>query len=175
MAKYIGYIIPVFIFFIGFEAKAQDTLTIRIDTIVKHTRHAGKVFNSTELGVCINYIPTHTPLKEFGITTINGFMLGEYFGIGFGAGLYGYDDKTLFPVFVDARLYFSKTDFAPYLGFDVGTIIGQSSFNEPFIGCKIKCSDLAWLNLSVGLSTQDFKTYVSAPHNSSQNGYVTNL
>jgi hypothetical protein len=127
-------------------------------------------YSITELGFNITNIPKKS---QFGVTTLIGLNGSQHFNFGIGVGVYGYEAKKLFPVFLNVRLHFFNNRSSPFIGYDIGTIINQGFFNAPFLGIKCKLGVKSDFVISGGVNWQTTQGYTSTisnpkyPYNSS--------
>ncbi len=130
--------------------------------------YSGGYYNLTEVnygfGLKIKIAPfSH---NHVGITTINGFRLGNGFAVGLGVGFlkYNYSDENtgwLLPLYGDLRYYFGKQKNKFFVMADGGALFDFENNTEKFrtfvnpgAGITIPLASKAQLSFSAGLMTQ---------------------
>jgi len=84
-------------------------------------------FNNTSFGVLIGEANYNSSLVNFSFNTINGYQINPNIQAGIGLGMDVIYQRLLFPVFVDVRYYFKKSEFSPY----ISAYIGKSYTAKP--------------------------------------------
>jgi hypothetical protein len=178
---------------VSIKIKSGENLFVyRLDEIEKLTKELVKSSGSGEGGHDFGFKPKgYTGNFEIGFvdypdgddlalvsfTMVNGYQFNPYFSMGLGVG--GEISSQGFynvPVFLDTKVYFTKTRFAPYFNFAVGYNVNFSDdyfygsatshgfLVNPSLGLRVA------LNKKLGLTTTLGYRY----HGESVEGYYSN-
>ncbi len=97
----------------------------------------------------------------FGVTSLHGYQVNEYFMLGGATGFLVYEDGVLIPLYADMRLRFYSSTFSPYISASGGLLInpadvnlGTRMFINPSGGMRYTVNPRLALSGSVGLWLQ---------------------
>ncbi|MBN2480959.1 MAG: hypothetical protein JXB19_04405 [Bacteroidales bacterium] len=126
--------------------------------------------NITEFIPAIGLAATQAAYSKyfFGITNINGYqisfkdnMTNKKLQTGLGAGVFFYNEGTLFPLFLDFRFIWEINNIAPYVFADGGGLLSFKDFNQysrlfadPGLGVRYTVAESLAVNLGIGLHVQ---------------------